>query len=71
MNITVEFTHEKKVVRYPDGKVGEYPKEKIQGHRQELLKRKEILDRQIAELDKDLGDIEVEKVKKAGEASVG
>ena len=75
-NITVEFTEDKKVVRYSDGSVGEYPKDRIENHKQELLKRKQLIDRQIADLDKDLGDIETAKVeaakvKPAGEETVG
>ena len=62
-NITVEFKDEKKVVQYPDGKIAEYPKAKIQTHRQELIKRKQLIERQIADLDKDLSDIEAAKVK--------
>ena len=62
-NITVEFKEEKKIVQYPDGKVAEYPKAKIQTHRQELIKRKQLIERQIADLDKDLSDIEAAKVK--------
>ena len=62
-NITVEFKDEKKVVQYPDGKVAEYPKAKIQSHRQELIKHKQLIERQIADLDKDLSDIEAAKVK--------
>lgn len=70
-NITVEFKEEKKVVQYPDGKVVEYPKAKIQGHRQELVKRKQLIERQIADMDKDLIDIEAVKIKPAGEETVG
>ena len=75
-NITVEFKDEKKIVRFPDGSAAEYPKAKIEGHRQELIKRKQLIERQIADLDKDLGDIETAKVeaakvKPAGEENLG
>jgi len=69
-NITVEFTDKKKIVRYHDGKSSEYPVEKIHGHRQELVKRKEMLERQIADIDKDLSGIDAERVKKQGVSSV-
>ena len=62
-NITVEFKDEKKIVRFPDGSSAEYPKAKIEGHKQELIKRKQLIERQIADLDKDLGDIETAKVE--------
>ena len=39
--LSVEFSEEKKVVRYPDGTVGEYPKARIESHRHELFKRKQ------------------------------
>ena len=70
-NITVEFKDEKKIVQYPDGKVAEYPKAKIQSHRQELIKRKQLIERQIADLDKDLSDIEAAKVKPAEGENLG
>jgi len=70
-NITVEFNEEKKIVRFPDGSVAEYPKAKIEGHKQELIKRKQLIERQIADLDKDLSDIEAAKIKPAGEETVG
>lgn len=62
-NISVEFVEDKKIVRYPDGAVGEYPKAKIESHRQELVKRKEAIEKQIADMDKDLGGIEVAKAQ--------
>lgn len=62
-NITVEFKEDKKVVRYPDGSSAEYPKSKIEGHKQELIKRKQMIERQIADLDKDLGDIDTAKAE--------
>lgn len=68
-NITVEFTDKKKIVRHPDGKVSEYPVENIQGFRQGLVSRKEMIERQIADIDKDLVSIDAEKAKK-GAASV-
>jgi hypothetical protein len=70
-NITVEFKDEKKIVTYPDGKISEYPKTKIESHKQELIKRKQLIDRQIADLDKDLSDIEAAKVKPVGEENLG
>jgi len=70
-NITVEFNEEKKIVRFPDGSAAEYPKAKIEGHKQELIKRKQLLERQIVDLDKDLSDIEAAKVKPAEEEPVG
>ena len=70
-NITVEFKDEKKIVQYPDGKVAEYPKAKIQAHRQELVKRKQLIERQIADLDQDLSGIEAAKVKPAEEEKLG
>ncbi len=75
-NITVEFKEEKKIVRYPDGSVGEYTKARIESHRQELLRRKQAIEKQIADLDKDLGDIETAKVEAAkvkpiGEETIG
>ena len=70
-NIIVEFKEEKKIVQYPDGKVAEYPKAKIQTHRQELVKRKQLIERQIADLDQDLSDIEAAKVKPVGEENLG
>ena len=70
-NITVEFKEEKKIVQYPDGKVAEYPKAKIQEHRQELVKRKQLIERQIADLDQDLSGIEAAKVKPAEEEKLG
>lgn len=74
--LSVEFSEEKKIVRYPDGTVGEYPKTRIESHRQELFKRKQEIEKQIADLDKDLGDIEIAKVeaakvKPAGEETLG
>lgn len=74
--LSVEFSEEKKVVRYPDGTVGEYPKARIESHRHELFKRKQDIEKQIADLDKDLGDIETAKVEAAkikpvGEETVG
>ena len=70
-NITVEFRDEKKIVQYPDGKVAEYPKAKIQTHRQELVKRKQLIERQIADMDKDLSDIEAAKIKPVKEENLG
>jgi hypothetical protein len=70
-NITVEFKEEKKIVRFPDGSSSEYPKAKIEGHKQELIKRKQLIERQIADLDKDLGDIETAKVEAAKTTPVG
>ena len=70
-NITVEFKDEKKIVQYPDGKVAEYPKAKIQTHWQELVKRKQLIERQIADLDQDLSGIEAAKVKPAEEEKLG
>jgi len=67
-NISVEFAEDKKIVRYPDGSVGEYPKAKIESHRQELIKRKEAIEKQIADLDKDLSGIEIAKVEAAEKA---
>ena len=61
--LNVEFNGEKKVVRYPDGTVGEYPKARIESHRQELFRRKQEIEKQIADHDKDLSDIETAKVK--------
>ena len=69
-NITVEFKEEKKIVAYPDGKIAEYPKAKIQEHRQELVKRKQLIERQIADMDKDLSDIEAAKVKPVKEENL-
>ena len=70
-NIIVEFREEKKIVQYPDGKVAEYPKAKIQTYRQELVKRKQLIERQIADLNQDLSGIEAAKVKPVGEETVG
>ena len=69
--LNVEFSGEKKIVRYPDGTVGEYPKARIESHRQELFKRKEEIEKQITDLDKDLGDIETAKVEAAKIKPVG
>ena len=74
--LNVEFRDEKKIVTLPNGTVSEYPKAVLENHKQRLLERKQILEDQIAGIDKDLGDIETAKVeaakvKPAGEETVG
>ena len=74
--LNVEFRDEKKIITHPNGTVSEYPKAVLENHKQHLLERKQMLDDQIAGIDKDLGDIETAKVeaakvKPAGEENLG
>lgn len=74
--LNVEFRDEKKIITHPNGMVSEYPKAVLENHKQHLLERKQILEDQIAGIDKDLGDIETAKVeaakvKPAGEENLG
>lgn len=66
-NIKVEFKDEKKIVEYPDGKKAEYPKARIEAHRVHLLKQKQMIDKQIADIDKDLADVAASKAQPIGE----
>ena len=74
--LNVEFRDEKKIVTHPNGSVSEYPKAVLENHKQHLLERKQMLEDQIAGIDKDLSDIETAKVeaakdKPAGEENLG
>ena len=74
--LSVEFRDEKKIVTHPNGSVSEYPKAVLENHKQHLLERKQMIEDQIAGIDKDLGDIETAKVeaakvKPAGEENLG
>ena len=74
--LSVEFRDEKKIVTHPNGSVSEYPKAVLENHKQHLLERKQMIEDQIAGIDKDLGDIETAKVeaakvKPAGEEKLG
>ena len=76
VQLNVEFRDEKKIVTHPNGSVSEYPKTVLENHKQHLLQRKQMLEDQIAGIDKDLGDIETAKVeaakvKPAGEENLG
>ena len=76
VQLNVEFRDEKKIVTHPNGSVSEYPKAVLENHKQHLLERKQMLEDQIAGIDKDLGDIETAKVeaakvKPAGEENLG
>ena len=76
VQLNVEFRDEKKIVTHPNGSVSEYPKTVLENHKQHLLERKQMLEDQIAGIDKDLGDIETAKVeaakgKPAGEENLG
>ena len=58
------------------GSVSEYPKTVLENHKQHLLERKQMLNDQIAGIDKDLDDIETAKVeatkvKPEGEENLG
>ena len=69
--LNVEFRDEKKIVTHPNGSVSEYPKAVLENHKQHLLERKQMLEDQIAGIDKDLGDIETAKVEAAKIKPVG
>ena len=76
VQLNVEFRDEKKIVTHPNGSVSEYPKTVLENHKQHLLERKQMIEDQIAGIDKDLGDIETAKVeaakvKPAGEENLG
>lgn len=63
--LNVEFRDEKKIITHPNGSVSEYPKAVLENHKQRLVERKQMLEDQIAGIDKDLGDIETAKVEAA------
>ena len=76
VQMNVEFRDEKKIVTHPNGAVSEYPKTVLENHKQHLIERTQMIEDQIAGIDKDLGDIETAKVEAAkikpvGEETIG